>query len=138
MRVLVLEFLETDIFNLSVEHCVTFLDPLIESWDIDLATFGMEIVLNRRLAPGHLKTFGFVELKPAAPVDDEPRLQAFLQDPSLRGDATAEEIEFLRKLKFMRQRRLSTITANCKTCETRSISAARRKRKRGPLSVDVD
>jgi transcriptional regulator with XRE-family HTH domain len=104
MRVLVLEFLETDIFNLSVEHCVTFLDPLIESWDIDLATFGMEIVLNRRLAPGHLKTFGFVELKPAAPVDDEPGLQAFLQDPSLRGDATAEEIEFLRKLKFTRQR----------------------------------
>ncbi len=104
MRVIVLEFLEADIFNVSVEHCVTFLDPLIESWDIDLATFSMEIVLNRRLARGHLKKFGFVELKPAPPVDDEPGLQAFLQDPSLKGDATAEEIEFLRKLTFTRER----------------------------------
>jgi transcriptional regulator with XRE-family HTH domain len=104
MRVSVLEFLETDIFNVSVENCVTFLDPLIESWDIDLATFGMEIVLNRRLAPGHPKKFGFVELEPAPPVDDEPGLQAFLQDPGLRGDATVEEIEFLKKLRFTRHR----------------------------------
>ena len=104
MRVIVLEFLETDIFNISVENCVTFLDPLIESWDIDLATFGMEIVLNRRLAPGHPKKFGFVELEAAPPVDDEPWLQAFLQDPSLSGDATAKEIEFLKKLKFTQKR----------------------------------
>jgi transcriptional regulator with XRE-family HTH domain len=104
MRVSVLEFLETDIFNVSVENCVTFLDPLIESWDIDLATFGMEIVLNRRLAPGHPKKFGFVELEPAPPVDDEPGLQAFLQDPALSGDANAEEIAFLKKLRFTRHR----------------------------------
>jgi hypothetical protein len=51
IRVVILDFLETDVFNLSVENCVTFLEPLIESWDIDLATFGMEIVLNQRL-PG--------------------------------------------------------------------------------------
>ena len=104
MRVIVLEFLEADIFNVSVEHCVTFLDPLIETWDIDLATLGMEIVLNRRLAPGHPKKFGFVELEPVLPVDEEPGLQAFLQDPSLRGDATAQEIEFLKKLQFTRER----------------------------------
>ena len=103
-RVMVLEFLETDIFNVSVDNCVAFLDPLIESWDIDLATFGMEIVLNRRLAPGHPKKFEFVEREPAPPVNEEPGLQAFLQDPSLRGDATAEEIEFLKKLKFTRKR----------------------------------
>jgi transcriptional regulator with XRE-family HTH domain len=104
VRVIVLEFLEADIFNVSVENCVTFLDPLIESWDIDLATFGMEIVLNRRLAPGHPKRFEFVEREPVSPVDEEPGLQAFLQDPSLRGDATAEEIEFLKKLQFTRKR----------------------------------
>jgi transcriptional regulator with XRE-family HTH domain len=103
-RVMVLEFLEADIFNVSVENCVSFLDPLIESWDIDLATFGMQIVLNRRLAPGHPKKFGFVELEPGPPIDEEPGLQAFLQDPSLRSDATAEEIEFLKKLKFTRER----------------------------------
>jgi transcriptional regulator with XRE-family HTH domain len=103
-RVIVLEFLEADIFNISAENCVTFLDPLIESWDIDFATFAMEIVLNRRLAPGHLKRFGFVELETAPSVDEEPGLQAFLRDPSLRGDATAEEIEFLRNLRFTRER----------------------------------
>jgi len=104
VRVTVLEFLEADIFNVSVENCLSFLDPLIESWDIDLATFGMEIVLNRRLAPGHPKRFEFVEREPAPLVDEEPGLQAFLQDSSLKGDATAEEIEFLKKLRFTRKR----------------------------------
>src|SRR5207245_7728437 len=35
-----LEFLDTDIFRVSAENCVSFLEPLIESWDVDLATFG--------------------------------------------------------------------------------------------------
>ncbi|MPY86838.1 MAG: XRE family transcriptional regulator [Luteitalea sp.] len=104
LRVNVLEFLETDVFNVSAENCVTFLEPLIESWDIDLATFAMEIVLNHRLAPGHPKKFEFVEREPAPPVDEEPGLQTFLQDPALSGDATAEEIAFLKKLKFTRKR----------------------------------
>ena len=104
MRVKALDFLETDIFNVSAENCVTFLDPLIESWDIDLATFGMEIVLNRRLAPGHPKKFEFVERDAAPPGDEEPGLQDFLRDASLSGDATAEETEFLKKLTFTRKR----------------------------------
>src|SRR2546427_10711284 len=61
LRVSILEFMDADAFNVSVEHCESFLDPLIESWDIDLATFGMEIVLNRRLIPGYAKKFEFVE-----------------------------------------------------------------------------
>ncbi len=65
MRVSILEFLETDVFNVSVENCESFLDPLIESWDIDLATFSMEIVLNRRLLPGRATRFEFVESEPA-------------------------------------------------------------------------
>jgi hypothetical protein len=103
MRVIVLEFLETDVFNISGENCVAFLDPLIESWVIDLATFGMEIVLNRRLAPGHPKKFEFVEREPEQPVDEEPGFKEFLRDPSLSGDMTEEEIEFLRKLRFKRK-----------------------------------
>ena len=51
MRVVILEFLDIDVFNVSVENWVSFLDPLIESWDIDLETFGMEIVLNRQTSP---------------------------------------------------------------------------------------
>ena len=100
MRVMVFEFLEADIFTVSADNCVTFLDPLIESWDIDLATFGMEIVLNRRLAPGHPKRFEFVERAPAPPATEEPGLQAFREDASLSGDATAEELEFLKALHF--------------------------------------
>lgn len=104
MRVIVLEFLEADLFNLSVENCITFFDPLIESWDIDLGTFGMEIVLNHRLTPRHRRKFEFMEPQPAPPVEDELGLLAFLQDPLLRGDATAEEIEFLKKLRFTQKR----------------------------------
>jgi len=104
VRVMVLEFLDTDIFNLSVEHCVAFLDPLIESWDIDLATFDIEIVLNRRLAPAPLKKFQFVEREPEQLVDEEQGFKEFRQDPSLSGGASAEEIEFLKKLRFKGKR----------------------------------
>jgi len=104
MRVRILDFLDTDVFNVSVENCVSFLDPLIESWDIDLETFGVEIVLNRRLTLGHLKRFEFVEREPERPFDVEPGLEEFLKDPSLSGDATDEEIEFLKRLKFKERR----------------------------------
>jgi len=100
MRVALLEFLDTDVLDVSIENCVTFLDPLIESWDIDLATFGVEIVLNRRVAQGHPKRFEFVEKGPEAAFHEEPGLKEFLQDATLSGDATKEEIEFLRKLRF--------------------------------------
>ena len=104
MRVLVLEFLDTDIFNVSVENCVSFFDPLIESWDIDLATFGMEIVLNRRLAPGQAKRFEFVEREPDQPVGEEPGLREFLRDRSLSGGAAEDEIDFLKRLRFAGKR----------------------------------
>lgn len=104
MRVIVLEFLDTDLLNVSVENCVSFLDPLIESWDIDLASFGMEIVLNRRLAPGYSKKFEFVEKEPDQPFEEEAGLKGFLRDRSLSGDAIEEEIEFLKKLRFKGKR----------------------------------
>ena len=104
MRVIVLEFLEKDVFNISPENCVTFLDPLIESWNIDLVTLGMEIVLSRRLVAGKPRQFEFVEREPAAPVIEEPALEAFLKDPSLRSDANAQEIEFLKQLRFLGRR----------------------------------
>jgi transcriptional regulator with XRE-family HTH domain len=104
MRVIVLEFLDTDIFNVSAENCVSFLAPLIESWDIDLASFGMEIVLNRRLAPGSSKKFEFVEREPDQPLEEEPGLKEFLRDRSLSGGAAPAEIEFLKRLRFREKR----------------------------------
>ena len=104
MRVAILEFLDTDVFNVSVENCVSFLDPMIESWDIDLKTFGVEVALNRQLAPGSLRRFEFVEQEPQPPLAVEPGFEQFLRDKSLSGDATEEEIEFLKALKFRGRR----------------------------------
>ena len=98
MRVAIFEFLDADVFSVSVENWVSFLNPMIESWDIDLKTFGLEIVLNRRLAPGRIKHFEFVERRPEEGV--EPALEQFLKDPALSGDITEEEIAFLGRLKF--------------------------------------
>ena len=96
----ILEFLDTDVFHVSVENCVTFLDPLIECWDIDLENFGVEIVLNRRLALERVKRFEFLEMKPEPAIEPQPGLEEFLKDASLSGHATNEEIEFLKRLKF--------------------------------------
>lgn len=104
MRVMILEFLDTDVFHVSIDNCVSFVDPLIESWDIDLETFGVEIVLDRRLTLGHLKKFDFVEREPDDSVPVEPGFEEFLKDPLLSGNATVEEIEFLKALKFRGRR----------------------------------
>lgn len=102
-RVIVLEFLDTDIFHVSAEQCVAFLDPLIASWDVDLASFGLEIILNHRVAAEHRRIFEFVERGPDEVVD-EPGLREFLQHSSLGGTATGEELEFLKRLRFKRER----------------------------------
>jgi transcriptional regulator with XRE-family HTH domain len=99
MRVTLLEFLDTDVFSLSPENCISFLDPLIESWDIDLTTFGMEIVLNRRIASGDPRRFAFVETGPDQ-LEPEPGFKEFLKDKSLSRTATKEEIELLSTLRF--------------------------------------
>lgn len=104
MRATVLEFLDTTIFDLSNANCIAFLDPLIESWNIDLPTFCIEIVLNRRVAPGHHKTFEFMERGPDKTSGEEPGLKDFLQDSLLSGDATEEELVFLRALTFENRR----------------------------------
>lgn len=101
MRVIILEFLDTDIFHISSADCIAFLDPLLARWDIDLFTFDMEIVLNERLVPGRPKKFSFVEHD----IDgDEPGLTEFLDDARLSDDVTAEELEFLKRLRFRGKR----------------------------------
>jgi transcriptional regulator with XRE-family HTH domain len=100
VRVSLLEFLDTDVFHVSVQNCVAFLDPLIESWDIDLETFGVDIILNRRLTADPLKRFAFVEREPQSRPENLPGYDAFLKDASLSGDAAKEELEFLAGLRF--------------------------------------
>ena len=100
MRVIILDFLDTDIFNISNTSCDSFLDPLIARWDIDLATFDMEITLNERLAPGEPKKFAFVEKDYDSQHGDEPGLTDFLQDSVLCIGLSEEELAFLRKIRF--------------------------------------
>ena len=104
MRVVILEFLDTDVFHVSLENCVSFLDPLIESWDIDLSDFAIQVVLNRRLVPEHSRRFAFVETEPDQPVGGDPGLTEFLENASLSGNATQEEIEFLKRLRVKGRR----------------------------------
>ncbi len=99
-RVAILEFLDSDVFHISAEGCGSFLDPVIDSWTIDLKTFALDILLNPRLVPRRRKRFEFMEKQDDDPLRVEPGLEQFLKDKSLSADATAEEIEFLRSLKF--------------------------------------
>jgi len=99
MRVAVLEFLDSDVFNITSESCVAFLDPLILSWDIDLKSFSLKIALNSKVASTSVKKFEFLE-KAEVDSTEEPGLREFIKDRSLSADATPEEIDFLRGLRF--------------------------------------
>ncbi|MBZ0266564.1 XRE family transcriptional regulator, partial [bacterium] len=84
--------------SLSAEDCDSFLDPLIESWDIDLVKFGMDIVLSRRLGAGRRRRLVLAET--TEPFEEEAGLREFPDDASLCGDATETEIAFLKGLRF--------------------------------------
>ncbi len=102
-RVLLLEFLDTDVFHVSAENCLSFLAPLIESWDIEFDSFSLQIVLNRRLSRNYLKKLEFREAVPQSGPSSqviEPGLAAFLKDAQLSTDLTEEETVFLKCLTF--------------------------------------
>lgn len=104
MRVLVLDFLDTDVFGVSNENCVDFLEPLVESWTIDLETFRIDITLKDTLVDKPRRTFRFVESDPNDRPAEEPGLAEFLQDPQLNDHATEEEVRLLRRHRFGRRR----------------------------------
>ena len=104
VRVSILEFLDVDVFNISVENCISFLDPIVDAWDIDLKSFGMSFVPNRRFTAAGAKRFEFAEQKPPEPAAMEPGLEQFLKDRSLSGDVTEEEVAFLKALKLQGKR----------------------------------
>ena len=88
---------DTDVFHLSAKHA-TLLDGLVNSWDVDLATFALEVVLNPRVVAEPVHRFEFVEA--TEPAAAEPGLESFLRDRSLSGGATREELAFLKGLRF--------------------------------------
>jgi len=104
IRAMILEFLDTDVFNVSIAHCSTFLGPVIESWDIDLKTFAVEALLNKRLASARTVRFQFVETSAGPAANETPGLKEFLRNRGMSGDASEEEIAFLKSLEFHRLR----------------------------------
>jgi hypothetical protein len=103
MRVVTLEFLDTDILQLSPENCVAFLEPLMESWDIDLPNFELQIVLHPKVSQEPIRKFQFSEI-PSDHEPQEPGFVEFLRDKSLSGSATHQEIAVLGQLKFSTMR----------------------------------
>ncbi len=100
IRVIALEFLDTDIPSLSPENCIAFLDPILDSWDIDLGTFEVDVTLNPRVSQEGTRRFRFVE-QPASRDDArEPGFEEFLKNRSFSGSASEAEIEFLESLHF--------------------------------------
>lgn len=104
VRAASLQFLGTDEYNISIEHCSAFLGPLIDAWDIDLKTFAMEVLLNKRLAAARLVRFQFVETGALPAAEEEPGFKEFLRNSGMSEDATGEEIAFLKSLRFHRMK----------------------------------
>lgn len=103
-RVGILDFLDTDVYHLSAQDCRSFLHPLVKSWAIDLSSFAMQIELNRRLAPESFRQFEYVERSSEQSLEEEPGFKEFLSNHLYSSHASAEELEFLKKLRFQGKR----------------------------------
>ncbi len=100
MRVAMIEFLDADIFSVSAENWVPFLESMIDAWEMDLKTFSIEVTLSPLLSHRGVRRFEFAEVSAESAAPPEPGFERFLADKSLSGDATTEELSFLRSLRF--------------------------------------
>jgi len=94
-RLLHVAELGSDMFRLSPRQLAS-LDALIDSWDVELATFSVEIVLHRRVGLGKVRRFEFVEQD----TESQPGLAEFLANRSLSASASKQELAFLTGLRF--------------------------------------
>ncbi|MDB4324723.1 XRE family transcriptional regulator [bacterium] len=101
MRVMILTFLDAEISDISREDCVAFMDPLVQTWDIDLDSFRFDVTLNPQLVADSQRRFEFVETAPVDDGDDERTgFTEFLEDKRLSGDITEKEARLLRLGQF--------------------------------------
>lgn len=96
----IVDCLGNEVFTVSIQPCVSLVDALVESWDVDLKTFAMSISLNSDLSQGGFRRIEFVQTGTEAQATMEPGLAEFLRDSLLSGDATYEEIRFLKSLRL--------------------------------------
>lgn len=104
VRAAVQALLDATILTLPKGNGVSVLDALIDSWDIDIHTFSISIVLNRRVATDRHKTFILSEQRDTPSPDEEAGLEEFLKNPTLSRGITEEETAFLRRLHFVTRR----------------------------------
>jgi transcriptional regulator with XRE-family HTH domain len=104
MRVMVLEFLDADIFHVSRESCVAFMDPLVKSWNIALDSFRFDVELNPQLVTVSRRRFEFVETEPIDSSDEPSGFTEFLEDTRLSGDITEQETRHLGLCRFVGKR----------------------------------
>ena len=84
---------------ISEANCISSVSSRVKSWNIDVTTFAMRIVIDQKV-----RRFEFVETGPEQPNDMQPGLQQFLKDKSLSADVTQEETEFLMSLDLKARR----------------------------------
>ena len=95
MRVRLIDLLGSDPAA-SAGDFSSFIEPLVRSWDFDEHRF----VLTVQRTSGSTREFRFHETAKNERTADEPGLRAFLRDATLSGGATADEIDFLRRIRF--------------------------------------
>lgn len=99
-QVSILDFLDTDIFHITLDNWVSLLGPLIDRWDIDLESFEIEVVFNAPFIRSHTRNLKYCEAEPIAQDDVEPGLTEFLDTPALSQGITDQEIAFLQNLRL--------------------------------------
>lgn len=102
MRLATISFLETDVYHLTSDHCTSFLRPLVKSWDVDLSTFAIVVVIDHPAPGDPTRRFAMIE-QPAVPVDGQSGFRAFRADPVLSALVTDDELVFLRGLPLGRR-----------------------------------
>ena len=98
MRVAVLELLDAEPSAVTVAHYAGVLDPLLQSWRVDLATLDFRIQLSAAVPGRRARRFCFVERAGDDAADVEPGLAQFLRDASLSDGVSEEELAYLHRL----------------------------------------
>jgi transcriptional regulator with XRE-family HTH domain len=104
MRVLVLEFLDTDVLAVSNENCLAFLEPLVDSWSVQFETLQLDIWLDPDFVRDPHRRFALVECDLRESQDMEPGLAELVADPALDCRMTEAELKVLRGQRFTDQR----------------------------------
>ena len=93
----------TQFFHLSRKHCASFLDPLIRLLGHRPRDIRPGHRLERQGGLRYAKRFEFIQPGRRPALGRSARLTAFPQDSSLSRSAIAEEVGFLKRLRFKRE-----------------------------------